>query len=296
MTSKDVMFNGLRVGEAQRACVSPLKDAGIDEPVLEARLLVGFVLGGGPERVLMDRDEMLSDTQASKLSVVLAQRSGRMPMAQILGVREFWSLPFKVTSATLSPRPDSETIVEAALNHVSIAPATVLDLGTGTGCLVLALLSEWKNARGTAVDVSAETLSVATENAKVLDLSARVKWLQNDWTIEGWMESLGGPFDVVVSNPPYIPSADIAGLDADVRAYEPLGALDGGVSGLDAYRILCAALPRLLTNGGLAVFEVGIGQGDDVTTLMEQAGLDVIEQRQDLGGIVRAIVGRNTPH
>lgn len=274
--------------------MAPLKKAAIDEPVMEARLLVGFVLGGGPERVLACRDDPLTPPQATKLTDALTQRCGRVPMSQILGVREFWSLPFKVTSATLTPRPDTETIVEAALDHVAKPPKTVLDLGTGTGCLVLALLSEWKAAQGTAVDASVEAINIARENASALEYSNRVKLVQTDWTRDGWMSDLEGPFDLVVSNPPYIPSADIADLDADVRDYEPLGALDGGASGLDAYRILSAALRPLLSDGGVAVFEVGIGQGDDVAALMTQAGLDVLEQRADLGGIVRAVVGRKT--
>lgn len=255
-------FVGLSVGEAQRACVPLLKNAKIDEPVRESRLLLGFILGAGPERVLADRDETLTPNQQNQLADALMQRCARIPMSQILGVREFWSLAFKVTSKTLTPRPDTETIVEAALDHVTPSPKTVLDLGTGTGCLILALLSEWTSARGTAVDVSVEALKVAADNAESLGLRGRVKLLQADWTCEGWMEGLGGPFDVVVSNPPYIPSADIAGLDVDVRDHEPLGALDGGASGLVAYRVLCAALPFLLNDDGVVVFEVGIGQGD----------------------------------
>lgn len=290
--NRELSFEGLSVGEAQRACVPHLKDANIDDAVLEARMLLGYVLGGGPERVLVDRDEPLSDAQASALYTALMLRCRRVPMSQVLGQREFWSLPFKVTSATLTPRPDSETIVEAALDHVVSQPKSILDLGTGTGCLLMALLSEWKEAQGTGLDASLEALHVAMKNANDLQLAARVVLMQSDWTVEGWDQDLGGPFDVIVSNPPYIPAADIKGLDADVRDYEPRMALDGGESGLDAYRILSARAPHLLKPGGVVVFEVGVGQADDVASLLKEAGLQVLEKRADLGGIERAVVAR----
>lgn len=285
-------FDGLTVGAAQRACVATLKDAAIDEPVLEARLLVGFVLGGGPERVLADRDETLTAEQASALKTALTQRCRRVPMAQITGVREFWSLPFKVTSATLTPRPDTETLVEALLEHVSDPPARVLDLGTGTGCILLALLSEWPDALGVAVDASADALAVAGENGAALGLAERAQFLHVDWNDEGWTQTLGGPFDVVVSNPPYIPALDIEALDEDVRTFEPRRALDGGEDGLDAYRLIVSQLSTLMTAGGVVGFEVGIDQADDVAALISDAGFELVQMRADLGGVARAVIGR----
>jgi len=259
---------------------------------LEARLLAGFARGGGPERALADRDEILTDDQAEVLSMALKQRCARAPMAHILGRREFWSLNFTVTPATLTPRPDSETIVETALDHVPREPATVLDLGTGTGCLLLALLSEWPDAQGVGVDASEEALDVAVQNADALGMAARARMVRADWQDADWTVELGGPFDVVVSNPPYIPAEDIAGLDPDVRVFEPMGALDGGADGLDAYRRITAALPDLLRAGGLMVFEVGIGQDADVAALLTEVGFTVLERRADLGGVARAVAGR----
>lgn len=290
--SDEVSFAGLSVGDAQRACVTALKAAGIDEPVLEARLLLGFILGGGPERVLADRDNLLTDEQVDALGTVVQKRRARMPMAHILGVREFWSLNFKVTGATLVPRPDSETLIEAALDHVRKPPRSILDLGTGSGCLLLALLSEWPGAFGTGVDASQEALAVARENAQALGLADRADFVQGDWGLSKWMDDLNGPFDVVISNPPYIPTADIEDLDQEVRGFDPMAALDGGASGLEAYEVLSAALPTLLAPEGSAVFEVGIGQDRDVAGLLSAQGLDVLDVRADLGGVPRAVVAR----
>lgn len=290
--STQLDFTGLSVGEAQRACVSSLKESGLDEPVIESRVLVGFVLGGGPERVLADRDNTLTTDQASLLADLLSQRCHWVPMAHIVGMREFWSLPFKVTPATLVPRPDSETIVEAALDHAPPLPERILDLGTGTGCLLLAVLSEWPDATGVGVDASADALNVAQENAQSLNLSGRVRMVHADWTQPNWVDALDGPFDVVISNPPYIPTRDIEDLESEVKNHDPMSALDGGASGLDAYRILTGAMPDLLRPGGIVVFEVGIGQASDVAKMLTENGLDVLEQRTDLGGILRAVVGR----
>lgn len=285
-------FKHLTVGQAQRVCVPLLKDAGIDAPVFEARVLLGFVLGGGPERVLADRDEQLTSVQAQALAEALAQRCRRVPMAQIVGVREFWSLAFKVTSDTLTPRPDTETLVEAVVDLCFQTPKRILDLGTGTGCIVLALLSEWPSAVGIGVDASSETLKVAEENSRTLGLAERVAFVSADWTGPDWTRALGAPFDLVVSNPPYIPAFDIEALEPDVRDFEPRAALDGGEDGLEAYRAIVAELPTLLAPGGLVGFEIGIGQADDVAALLKGAGLDVVDQRADLGGITRVVLAR----
>jgi release factor glutamine methyltransferase len=285
-------FQNLTVGQAQRVCVPLLKGAGIDEPVFEARVLLGFVLGGGPERVLADRDEQLTPVQAQALADALAERCRRVPMAQIVGVREFWSLTFKVTADTLTPRPDTETLVEAVVDLCIQPPKRILDLGTGTGCIVLALLSEWPNAVGIGVDASLEALKIAEENSRTLGLAERVAFVSADWTGPDWACALGAPFDVVVSNPPYIPAFDIEALEPDVRDFEPRAALDGGEDGLDAYRAIVAELPTLLAPSGLVGFEIGIGQADDVAALLKGAGLDVVDQRADLGGITRVVLAR----
>ena len=287
-------FKGFSVGTAQRAGSLVLEGAGISDPVIEARILLGFVLGGGPERVLADRDNILTPEQAQILMDGLERRCRREPMSQILGQREFWSMPFRVTSATLTPRPDTETLIEGLIDHVDVPPKRILDLGTGTGCIVMALLSHWDDAQGFACDVSSEALAVAEENADTLGFADRLTLSQNDWTQTGWADAWDAPFDIVVSNPPYIPAGDIDALDTDVKDFEPLSALAGGEDGLDAYRDIVAGLGGLLAPGGTVCFEVGIGQADDVASLLSAAGLSMLDKRKDLGGIERAVIARNS--
>jgi len=268
--------------------------ANIDSARIDARVLLGFVLGGGAEQVLAQSNRDLSDKEAVLFENLVQRREGLEPVSQILGMREFWSLDFKVTPATLTPRPDSETIVEAALACVDKPPHRILDLGTGSGCLLLALLSEWQDAQGFGIDASSDALAVAIENAVTLGLADRATFAQADWRTKHWPENLGGPFDVVIANPPYIPDDDIANLDADVRDFEPRSALAGGVDGLDAYHDIIAELPKVLNLGGWVVFEVGIHQGTEVMKLLADAGFGALDKRCDLAGVERAIVGRRT--
>lgn len=281
------------VDAAFRAAWTRLKDAGIESARTDARLLVGHILGGGPERVLAEGPRDLTPEEADALEALLARRLDREPMSHIFGAREFWSLNFKVTGATLTPRPDTEALIEAVLDLAGHPAASVLDLGTGTGCILLALLSEWPDAEGVGIDASDDALAVARDNAQALGMASRTRFVRADWRHADWMRDVSGPFEVVVSNPPYIPAADITGLDRDVREYEPHLALDGGVDGLDAYRAILAGVDRLVAENGLLAFEVGLGQADEVAELMTRAGLEVLEQRRDLGGIARAVVGRN---
>ena len=266
--------------------------ADIDSARIDARLLLGFVLGGGAEQVLAQSGRDLTRSEAQHFEDLVQRRAQREPISHILGTREFWSLPFKVTAATLTPRPDTETLIEAALDAVTQPPRRVLDLGAGTGCILLALLSEWKDAQGLGVDASAEALNVAKENAVALGLEGRAQFVLGDWNTAHWMQNLGGPFDVVVSNPPYILDGDVAGLDRDVRNFEPRAALVGGPDGLDAYRAIAAGLDKILTPGGLVIFEVGIHQAEDVANILTNKGLSCVERRRDLGGIERAVVAR----
>jgi release factor glutamine methyltransferase len=213
-------------------------------------------------------------------------------MAHILGRREFWSLDFAVTSDTLTPRPDSETLVAAVLDIVAgrDRPLGILDLGTGTGCLLLALLHELPNATGVGVDRSAAALAVALGNAQALGLAPRVQFHEGDWG-----EGLTGRFDVVISNPPYIVSADVPNLSPEVR-HEPRLALDGGADGLDAYRALAPHVGRLLEPAGVAVLEIGEGQAPAVEEILRTAGLKPVDRRRDLAGIERCIVARSAPY
>jgi release factor glutamine methyltransferase len=207
-------------------------------------------------------------------------------VSRILGMREFWGLPFAVTPATLDPRPDSETLVETALDLLrETAEPRILDLGTGTGCLLLSLLHERADAQGTGIDISDEALAVAASNAARLDLSARVSFRRGNWT-----DGIGGRFDLVISNPPYIRRGDIEALEREVREHDPLLALDGGEDGLDAYRALAAAIPDVLTQTGHAVIELGEGQGEAVRAIFESAGMAVLRIVPDLAGIPRALV------
>lgn len=218
---------------------------------------------------------------------MIRRREAREPVARILGRRGFWTLDLQVTTDTLDPRPDSETVVEAVLARVQdrAAPLRLLDLGTGSGCLLLALLSELPKAWGLGVDRSPGAAMAARANAALNRLDTRTAFV-----VGNWADALEGRFDVVVSNPPYIEQDAIAGLMPEVRQYDPVAALDGGLDGLDAYRAILADLPRLLAPGAMAAFELGQGQGQAVGAMMGAAGFARIEIRPDLAGIGRCII------
>jgi release factor glutamine methyltransferase len=212
----------------------------------------------------------------------------REPVSRILGRREFWSLDFHLSPATLDPRPDSETLIDEALAGIPDrkAPLSVLDLGTGTGCLLLALLSELPNAAGTGIDRSEEAVATATANARRLGFGQRARFAAGDWGA-----GLSERFDLVVSNPPYIPEAEIETLAPEVVRFDPLAALAGGPDGLDAYRTIVAQLSNLLKSNGKVIFEVGAGQAADVAALLVTAGFSGIGTRRDLAGVERAVFG-----
>ena len=275
------------ISEALRGAVARLTEAGIDGARLDARLLLGEALGRDSFWLFNHANDPLADEAEAAFAALLERRLARQPVSLILGRREFWSLDFTVTKDTLAPRPDSETLVEAVLAELPdrAVPLSLLDLGTGTGCLLLALLSELPAARGTGVDRDPDTLAVARDNADRLGFAGRTAFLHSDW----W-EKVTGRYDVILSNPPYIKSEDIAGLDPEVARFEPLGALDGGADGLDAYRLLAAAADKYLTEAGVIAFEVGAGQAPDVAALLEEAGFKVRAIRRDLAGIERCVV------
>ena len=235
-----------------------------------------------PERVVEVR-------ACTRLQQLVARRARREPMAHILGRREFWSLTFRVTADTLDPRPDSETLVQAVLNQVPDRSASLrlLDFGTGTGCLLLSLLHELPHATGLGVDLSEAAIAVAEENAQALGLGNRAAFRLGNWD-----EGMTPPFDIILSNPPYIPSGDIAALQPEVASFEPRQALDGGADGLDAYRRVAPAAARLLLPGGLAAFEAGFGQADSVTAIGQAAGLRQIATVRDLGAVQRCLLFR----
>lgn len=275
------------IGATLDRAAAILRAAGIDSARLDARLIVGAATGWSREQLLVEPRRVPGEAAFEAIAAMVARRASREPLSHILGTREFWSLPFRVTPDVLTPRPESETLVEAVCVRARErqAPATLLDLGTGSGCLLLASLSEFPRATGTGVDRSAAALSVAAGNAAALGLAGRVRWHQGNWA-----EGLDGRFDVIMSNPPYIAGGDIAGLDDEVARYEPRMALDGGRDGYDAYRALMPDVRRLLAPGGFAAFEVGAGQADAVVALVASSGLKPAGTRRDLAGIARVVL------
>lgn len=274
------------VAEAIAEATSRLQDADVDAPRREARLLVGAALEKTPTQVFNDIDDVISDAKIDRIDSFVTRRVAGEPSAYILGEREFWSMPLRVSPATLIPRPDSETLVEMVLDDCDgLGPRQILDLGTGSGCLLLALLSEYPNAFGVGVDISPEAITVAMENAEQNDLSDRCEFIQGSWT-----DNIDEHFDLIVSNPPYIPKRDIDDLEKDVRAYEPLRALDGGEDGLDMYRAIFSGLERVLSNNGRVAVEIGVGQAEDVIRLAEKNGFDWLNSRKDISGIVRVLM------
>lgn len=275
------------IAEALDFAAGRLEAARVREPRFEARLLLGYAAGLPLEQIVAHPDRPLGAAPRARFARLVDRRAGREPLAQITGRREFWSLPFKVTPDTLTPRPESETLIEAALALVRdrAAPLRILDLGTGTGCLMLALLSELMNAEGVGVDLSEPATRVARDNAVALGLARRARFFVGNWDA-----ALGARFDLVVANPPYVPAAQIDQLEPEVARFEPRLALAGGRDGLAGYRALALRLPALLAPTGHALLELGQGQGDRVAEIMMAAGLGVLDRRADLAGIERGLV------
>jgi release factor glutamine methyltransferase len=266
-----------------------LEAAGVDSPVIDARLLLEAAAGATRADILAEPRRELTAPQIVTLEDYLARREAREPVSHILGAKGFWKIMLRVTPDVLTPRPDTETIVEVALAAFPDGPAfAVLDLGVGSGAILLAILAERPAAHGVGVDASEEALAVARENAAELDLSARAVFMRTDWA--AGLE--GDHFDLVVSNPPYIPTADIATLAPEVRNHEPRLALDGGRDGLRAYRILAPQILRVLKPGGQFAVEFGIGQSEAVAGLFSAAGAEDLKVTQDLGGRDRVLCGR----
>jgi release factor glutamine methyltransferase len=279
---------GSSLRQALSAMALRLQDAGIERARAEARLLAAQALGVSVETVVGDDARVLSEAEQQVLDDLTRRRAQREPMPQIQGHREFYGRRFAVTPDVLTPRPDSETLIEAVLAHVDrAAPLRLLELGVGSGCLLLSLLAELPQATGVGVDISKPALAVTQRNAQSLGVDGRCELIEGDWT-----SAVDDRFDFLISNPPYIPSRSISQLAPEVSRYEPRLALDGGEDGLTFYRRLAADCERLLVSGALLAVEIGQGQCDDVTQLLRQGGLEVLEQRRDLAGIERCIVAR----
>lgn len=261
-----------------------LRAAGIPDPRREARLLLAHVLHATPEALLRDATAAVEAAPAARFRGLVARRAAREPVARLLGVTGFWTLELEVGIDTLLPRADSEVVVEAAL-EISPAPRRVLDLGTGTGCLLLAVLAERPGAWGLGLDLRPGAAALAARNATRNGLALRAAFAAGDWA-----GAVQARFDLVLSNPPYIPSGAIPALMPEVALHEPASALDGGADGLAAYRIILGQLPRLLEPHGHAVLELGQGQASEVRALAALSGLECQGMHRDLGGIERAII------
>jgi release factor glutamine methyltransferase len=264
-----------------------LRAAAIETPRLEARLLLAHAMACRQEDLLRDPRAPVPPEAAARFADLLRRRLDRAPIAHLLGEQEFWSLPFAVSPATLIPRADSEALIEAAIEAFPDRGAVrrVLDLGTGTGCLLLAALTEFPGATGLGLDRVPAAAALARDNAARLGLGDRARFAVADWAAP-----IGGRFDLVLSNPPYIERGTIPGLMPEVARHEPASALDGGVDGLDAYRAIAAALPGLLAPGGRAVLELGQGQQAAVEAIAAAHGIHALGCRMDLGGVPRALV------
>jgi release factor glutamine methyltransferase len=275
------------VSEAIAAAARRLAGAGIDGAAIDARLLIQEATRCSREELLRHSARRLSAAETSRLVALIARRAEREPLSHILGRREFWSLSLRVTRDCLDPRPDSETVVEAALARLADPAGSlrVLDFGTGSGCLLLALLSELPLATGIGVDASDAALAVARENAERLGLAGRAQFVAGDWG-----RGIGGAFDAIVANPPYIARADIDALAPEVARHEPRLALDGGPDGLDAYRALLPDIARLLAPAGFAAIEIGAGQRAAVAGLADSAGLVCADVKRDLAGRERCLI------
>jgi len=282
---------GGTVDRARRALAAQFRTAGLGTPELDARLLVGHAVNLDHAALVAAGARKLGREEANMINALARRRLAHEPVARILGRKEFWSLTLGIDAATLVPRPETETIVEAALAAIDAAgarqrPLQIADLGTGSGALMLALLAELPNATGVATDISLGALLRARANARSLG-QTRTAFVACDMAA-----ALGGPFDVIVSNPPYVATGDMATLAVEVRDFDPRRALDGGADGLDFYRAIAKAAPALVAPDGFVVVELGLGQAEAVAALFSAAGLALEPPRTDFNGIARALIAR----
>ncbi len=289
---RPLAVEGDTAGEALARATALLRRAGVEGPRRDARLLLAETLSASPGALFGTPEQRLNGLEAARFAGFVARRQAREPVSRILGRREFWSLSFAIGPATLDPRPDSEALVEAVLARAKdlAGPLTILDLGTGSGCLLLALLSELPEARGLGVDRDPAALAMARQNALSLGLEDRAAFAVGDWGA-----ALAGQWRVIVCNPPYVRHADIGRLAPEITQYDPRVALDGGGDGLAAYRRVVSDIADLLAPDGLAGVELGAGLADAVENLVREAGLAASARARDLGGIERCLLFGGPP-
>ncbi len=286
------------LGGVHRDLVKELRASGIATPELDARLLICHACAITHERFAASPERGVSEAEFERIRHGAARRSAREPVSRILGVREFWGLDFEICPQTLDPRPDTETLVSAALEIArkdgGSEPLSVLDLGTGSGCILVSLLHELGHATGVGTDMSIQALELARANALRHGVAGRAQFL-----CTSWHEGLNRTFDMVVANPPYIPEGDLAELEPEVALYDPRVALDGGGDGLGAYRKIMPALPALLAPGGSVLLEIGDGQANDVSAMFRDTVRDIsfdeVRQWNDIAGRVRCVAAKRSP-
>jgi release factor glutamine methyltransferase len=286
---------GASIEAARRHLAREFRSHGLDSPELDARVLVGHALGLDHAALAAQSRRVLSSDEAHAVAALAARRLAREPVARIVGHKEFWGLPLRLNADTLLPRPETETVVEAALaavdaGHRRSRAMRIADLGTGSGALLIALLSELPGAVGVGTDISIAALDCARGNAQALGLRARAAFVACDYGA-----ALAGEVDLLVSNPPYVARGDIATLQSEVRDFDPRRALDGGPDGLDGYRAIAADAQRLLSPEGILVLELGQGQLGAVTALFAAAGLAPAAPKNDLSGVARALILGHLP-
>jgi release factor glutamine methyltransferase len=276
--------------EAFVEAAQSLRQAGVETPELDARLLLCHAAGLSHEAYIGNACQALRPEAGAALDAAIARRLKREPVSRIVGIREFYGRAFLVDRHTLDPRPDTETLTEAALAHVDRAglrhaPLKVLDLGTGTGCILITLLVELPEAEGVGIDLSPEALALAAANAERLGVASRAGFVLSDW-----LDAVRGRFDLVLANPPYLAESELGTLAGEVLLYDPMLALYGGEDGLDAYRRIAAGADRVLTEAGRLLLEIGPFQVDPVTEILQEAGLETDAIKHDLARRPRVVM------
>lgn len=268
-----------------------LTDTLTNDPVTryDAYQLLADRIGMPRQALKMNMHQTVVEDLALQYQANLEELLAGKPLHRILGYRYFWKDKFALSLDTLEPRPDTETLIEVCLKHVPNTKANynILDLGTGSGCIILSLLREYVNAVGWGVDISENALETAKHNADQLNLSERVRWVHSNW-----IDNIQGKFDIIISNPPYIPSVDISTLTREVQMYDPLRALDGGTDGLEAYRHLAGQLPAIMLEHSLIILEIGYDQEESVPELFKKAGYTLVDLIKDYGNNPRCVVLR----